>query len=135
MIAGLDITLDTPRIEFVDRLTPRQAVVLHYMWGLASDLLNGDTLMLDGRLRWADAYLREMRSTPDGQRQLNLMTARISGLAEQFTTSERQELGIVVAADVTAEVKCIRCGCTDRRACRGGCSWTSKDPPICSRCA
>lgn len=29
---------------------------------------------------------------------------------------------------------CVRCGCTDDRACPGGCSWVSLDPPICSRC-
>lgn len=29
---------------------------------------------------------------------------------------------------------CVRCGCTYYRACPGGCSWASLDPPICSRC-
>lgn len=31
-------------------------------------------------------------------------------------------------------MRCIGCGCTDDRACRGGCSWVKKDPPICSAC-
>jgi hypothetical protein len=29
---------------------------------------------------------------------------------------------------------CIKCGCTDDRACPGGCWWHSQDPPICSAC-
>lgn len=29
---------------------------------------------------------------------------------------------------------CIFCGCTDDRACMGGCSWVSTSPPICSAC-
>lgn len=29
---------------------------------------------------------------------------------------------------------CIHCGCTDERACLGGCFWISLDPHICSRC-
>lgn len=31
-------------------------------------------------------------------------------------------------------MRCIGCGCTDDRACPGGCSWFKKDPPICSAC-
>ncbi len=30
------------------------------------------------------------------------------------------------------EPTCIGCGCTDRRACRGGCSWAR--PGLCSAC-
>lgn len=30
---------------------------------------------------------------------------------------------------------CVGCGCTDDRACPGGCSWASLDPPLCSTCA
>jgi hypothetical protein len=29
--------------------------------------------------------------------------------------------------------QCRRCGCTDDRACSGGCYWVSAD--LCSRCA
>lgn len=29
---------------------------------------------------------------------------------------------------------CIGCGCTEDAACRGGCSWVSLDPPVCSAC-
>lgn len=29
--------------------------------------------------------------------------------------------------------QCRRCGCTDARACPGGCSWVEKN--LCSRCA
>ncbi|NEW95525.1 hypothetical protein [Rhodopseudomonas sp. BR0G17] len=31
-------------------------------------------------------------------------------------------------------LKCRSCGCTNDRACPGGCSWVSIDPPICSAC-
>lgn len=44
-------SLDTPRIEFLDRLTPRQAALLHYMWSLSANALTGDGLMFDSRLR------------------------------------------------------------------------------------
>jgi hypothetical protein len=30
---------------------------------------------------------------------------------------------------------CTGCGCTDERACPGGCEWASLDPPLCSACA
>lgn len=29
---------------------------------------------------------------------------------------------------------CVACGCTDDRACPGGCSWVSRSPPLCSAC-
>jgi hypothetical protein len=32
------------------------------------------------------------------------------------------------------EARCVICGCTESRACEGGCSWASWDPPVCSRC-
>lgn len=32
------------------------------------------------------------------------------------------------------EAKCIGCNCTESRACVGGCSWSSVDPPVCDRC-
>lgn len=31
-------------------------------------------------------------------------------------------------------MRCIACGCTDDRACPGGCSWVSHQPPKCSAC-
>ena len=30
---------------------------------------------------------------------------------------------------------CLACGCTDDRACAGGCSWVDRRQTICSRCA
>jgi hypothetical protein len=33
-----------------------------------------------------------------------------------------------------SRLKCIGCGCTDDRACPGGCHWTSVSPPKCSAC-
>lgn len=31
-------------------------------------------------------------------------------------------------------MRCIACGCTEDRACIGGCSWVSATPPKCSAC-
>lgn len=31
-------------------------------------------------------------------------------------------------------LKCIRCGCTDARACAAGCWWVTRVPPVCSNC-
>jgi hypothetical protein len=31
-------------------------------------------------------------------------------------------------------MRCIGCGCTEERACPGGCSWVSLNPPKCSAC-
>ncbi len=36
---------------------------------------------------------------------------------------------------MTAERTCIRCGCTDSRACAGGCAWVSPAIDICTACA
>lgn len=134
-MSGIVDTIDEPRIEFLDRLTPRQAVLLHSMWGLAADALTGDTLMFDTRIRSLSLYAEDMRSSPEGQRQVDQITARITNLPWQFTPEERAELDIQVANDLSAETKCIRCGCSDERACPGGCSWITKSPPVCSRCA
>lgn len=35
----------------------------------------------------------------------------------------------------TTKPRCVGCGCTERRACVGGCSWHQLVPPVCSRCA
>jgi hypothetical protein len=32
------------------------------------------------------------------------------------------------------EPKCIVCGCTERRACEGGCAWVMLTPPLCDKC-
>ncbi len=29
---------------------------------------------------------------------------------------------------------CINCGCSEERACEGGCAWSSDDPSYCTRC-
>lgn len=31
--------------------------------------------------------------------------------------------------------RCFVCGCTDGRACRGGCGWADVWATLCSRCA
>lgn len=36
---------------------------------------------------------------------------------------------------VRSALACVRCGCTESRACPGGCWWVSLRPPICSSCS
>ncbi len=31
--------------------------------------------------------------------------------------------------------QCLQCGCTDERACPGGCIWANVTATLCSRCA
>ena len=31
--------------------------------------------------------------------------------------------------------RCVVCGCTDARACPGGCAWANSTHTLCSRCA
>ncbi len=45
-----------------------------------------------------------------------------------------EELVAALAEPQDGERDCITCGCTDLRACAGGCSWASINPPVCSRC-
>jgi hypothetical protein len=33
------------------------------------------------------------------------------------------------------EHTCRKCGCTDSRACSGGCFWADKKKTLCSNCA
>jgi hypothetical protein len=35
---------------------------------------------------------------------------------------------------VSDAARCIGCGCSNQRACLGGCSWYSITPPVCSVC-
>lgn len=47
-------------------------------------------------------------------------------------------IGVAIAQHMIGrerERECVRCGCTEDRACDGGCWWWSKNPWICSRCA
>lgn len=47
-----------------------------------------------------------------------------------------KELGIALAPIVAQHMPpapaCIICGCTEAKACKGGCSWVSTSPPVCS---
>lgn len=31
--------------------------------------------------------------------------------------------------------QCVYCGCTDERACPGGCAWVDENHTLCTRCA
>ena len=48
------------------------------------------------------------------------------------------EVNVVEGAGLVREATCIRCGCTDSKACEGGCSWLWVDRKIgrglCSQC-
>ena len=39
-----------------------------------------------------------------------------------------------IGARAPNQLACRICGCTDDRACPGGCSWISREPPLCSSC-
>lgn len=48
-----------------------------------------------------------------------------------------QRFGVDVAAIVrdaspTKHLRCLHCGCTEAKACKGGCAWVSTNPPVCS---
>lgn len=56
------------------------------------------------------------------------LRARVDAFAADLTSQ-----GIPVDVD---EVRvCISCGCTDDRACFGGCSWISDQDDLCTSCA
>ena len=35
---------------------------------------------------------------------------------------------------ITTSLRCQGCGCTNERACSGGCHWVATNPPFCSEC-
>jgi hypothetical protein len=39
-----------------------------------------------------------------------------------------------IVCDVPASRTCEDCGCSDLDACKGGCTWVSDDPVLCSAC-
>lgn len=47
-----------------------------------------------------------------------------------YQVSARAEGQLVVEVPMA----CARCGCTEERACEGGCHWVGVDVPICSAC-
>lgn len=42
------------------------------------------------------------------------------------------DLQAILARILPPAPACIVCGCTEAKACKGGCSWVSTSPPICS---
>jgi len=55
-------------------------------------------------------------------------------VADAFARCEPSDV-----AGMTSELiipgRCTRCGCTEERACQGGCYWVDPDRTLCSRCA
>jgi len=39
-----------------------------------------------------------------------------------------------VSSEPSDHLACVACGCTNARACAGGCWWVSLKPPKCSSC-
>lgn len=58
------------------------------------------------------------------------LEAEAALLAEAAGAMQRS--GIVLLGDPGAAERCQVCGCTEERACPGGCSWV--EPGLCSAC-
>lgn len=52
------------------------------------------------------------------------------GLRPPEDEEEEEGGGLLLAGDVR---RCVVCGCTEAKACPGGCTWVA--PNLCSRCA
>ena len=57
-------------------------------------------------------------------------------LNPKFTLLRRRQTDTDDAEPITPlpERQCKRCGCTDSRACKGGCRWLCKSIDVCSKC-
>lgn len=66
-----------------------------------------------------DAEIDRMLAQSD-----ELVNERLTAIADEMTP---------VASVVGGRRRCRGCGCTDARACAGGCYWVGDD--LCSRCA
>ena len=47
---------------------------------------------------------------------------------------ERRIDGFTALLQRAIERRCVRCGCSESRACAGGCSWVFPGVDICSKC-
>lgn len=56
-----------------------------------------------------------------------------SGIDQGDPLTPEDTVDILAAAAADGQRRCRRCGCTDARACPGGCWWV--EPGLCSRCA
>jgi len=65
-------------------------------------------------------------------------------IGRRIEASPRTRTGLDVDLDLDApgapiqaglaSLVCVGCGCSEYRACAGGCSWVSYDPPVCDNC-
>ena len=46
----------------------------------------------------------------------------------------RYELTLKFTGREVEPGRCVRCGCTDERACEGGCHWADETHRLCSAC-
>lgn len=101
--------------------------------------------------RVAEAARRQLDHYPLLDRDLaDQLLAAVGQLAEQVAELNRIAFDLecelyyadaaIVARRTAARQRisagrCAVCGCTDRRACPGGCAWTHPGHTLCSRCA
>ena len=57
----------------------------------------------------------------------------VEGVNPKFAADIREKVTECEVAQPTPGV-CRVCGCTDRKACPGGCSWADESRTICSQC-
>lgn len=93
-------------------------------------------------LRVAMSQHRSSRRAAYGRRGHELATrpgAFIAAPARRSSTEREFDQADFLEPTVSPVRTCLGCGCTDDRACPGGCWWTYLDPadggPLCSRCA
>lgn len=70
---------------------------------------------------------------PDPKKVLAALTHLVDWLDEARDLTERQidRYRILVRGK---PLTCGVCGCTNIRACRGGCAWHTQSPPLCTAC-
>jgi hypothetical protein len=88
----------------------------------------------------ADERQRAAAGLTEAQRALTAERARYALLRGQFVEYCKRgglEPPAEPVFDPEDAPRCIRCGCTDERACPGGCTWVpgSMEGDVCSRCA
>lgn len=91
----------------------------------------------------AEVGKREYRTWPDGRVEWRARCELCGWRTDPFPTSVGADVAMSAHLENThgSELECVAvdvracrvCGCTDDRACPGGCSWVDDD--LCSACA
>lgn len=61
------------------------------------------------------------------------MIGSLIDLARRATLPELKRMLSVLGIEPIPGMCCV-CGCTDTRACPGGCFWMNRERTLCSRC-